>query len=85
MRKPALFIDQIHSNSAADQCLCFPYIDSTISTNFLNLKFQASSSHHLWLYSLVFVGLGRETPKPGFLSAAQTLSVLLFNHFQILI
>ena len=36
MRKPAFCIcenkgaDQLHGNSEADQCLCFPYTDSTI-------------------------------------------------------
>ena len=34
--------DQLHSNSAADQYLCFGYLDSTIPC-FLDLKFQASS------------------------------------------
>ena len=48
MRKPAFCIcknkdaDQLHSNRAADQCLCCHYIDSTIT---LLPKFKISS---LW-------------------------------------
>ena len=41
---------------AADQCLYFCYIDSTIPL--LNPKFQAFS-HLLWLFSSVCVGPGR--------------------------
>ena len=46
MRKPTFGIcgnkgaDQLHSNCAADQCLCFCYIDST---NPLLHKFKISS------------------------------------------
>ena len=37
-------------NRAADQCLCFRYIESQIPPNF------QASIHFLWLYSLVCVG-----------------------------
>ena len=56
MRKHAFFIlenkgaDQLSCYRAADQRLCFHYIDSTSP-----LKFQASS-HLLLLYSQVCVG-----------------------------
>ena len=43
--------DQLRGNHAADQRLCFLY-----TIYFLNLKFQASS-HLLWLYSPVCVGM----------------------------
>ena len=61
MRKPAFCIcknkdaDQLRGNREADQCLCFRYMDTTIS---LLSKFKASS-HLLWLYNLVCVGPGR--------------------------
>ena len=48
MRKPAFCLcenkdaDQLHSNCAADQRLCFRYMDSAIPL-YLNPKFQASS------------------------------------------
>ena len=68
MRKPAFFIyryenkgaDQLHGKHAADQLLCFCYIDRT-TLYFLNPEFQAYS-HLLWLYSLECVGPGLETP-----------------------
>ena len=41
---------QMCSNRAADQCLCFRYIDSQIPPNF------QASIHFLWLYGLVCVG-----------------------------
>ena len=45
--------DQLHGNHAADQRLCFLYIDSTLlSLYFLNSKFQASR-HLLWLHRYV--------------------------------
>ena len=46
--------DQLCSNCAAYQNLCFRYLDSTIPRYFLNPKFQASS-HLLSLYSSVCV------------------------------
>ena len=50
--------DQLHGNHAADQRLCFLYIDSTLlSLYFLNSKFQASR-HLLWLHRLVRVRPG---------------------------
>ena len=61
MRKPGFCIcenkdaDQLRSNCAADQRICFRYTDSTIP---LLPKFQASR-HLLWLYSPVCVGPGR--------------------------
>ena len=45
--------DQLHGNCAADQCLCFCYIDSPIH------QLQASS-HLLWLYSPFIVGSGQK-------------------------
>ena len=51
--------EQLRGNHAADQRLCFHYIDSTISL-LLILKVQASS-HLLRLYSPVCVGPGRKT------------------------
>ena len=56
MRKHAFYIlenkgaDQLSSYRAADQRLCFHYIDSTSPLNFL------ASSHLLLLYSQVCVG-----------------------------
>ena len=67
MRKPAFCIcenkdaDQLLSDCAADQRLCFRYNDSTIPL----FLFQASS-HLLWLYSPVCVLVGN--PKTGFLT-----------------
>ena len=49
--------------AAADQRLCFRYMDSTIS--YLNSKFQASS-HLLWVYNLVCVRPGRKPQRPVF-------------------
>ena len=71
MKKPAFCIcenkdaDQLHSKCAADQRLCFRYIYSTIPRYFLDPKFQASG--HLWLYSLVCIGTGRNPLKTCFL------------------
>ena len=71
MRKPAFCIcenkdaDQLRSNCAADQRLCFRYTDCTIPTHYLNPKFQASS-HLLWLYSPVCVGTDRKPRRPVF-------------------
>ena len=67
MRKLAFCIcenkgaDQLHSNRAADQCLCSRYIDST--TPLLPKSEISASSHLLLLYSRVC-----ETPKTGFLA-----------------
>ena len=64
MRKPAFCIcknkdaDQLCSNCAAYQHLCFLYTDSTIPL-LPKSEFQASS-RLLWLYSLVCVGPGRK-------------------------
>ena len=72
MKKPAFCIcenkdaDQLRSDCAADQRLCFHYMDSTVP---LLSKFEISSLNpssvglqpglcHTWL----------ETPKPGFLT-----------------
>ena len=70
MRKPDFCIcenkdaDQLRSNCAADQRLCFSYIDSTIpllpKSDFL------AFSHLLWLYSPVCVGPGRKPRRPVF-------------------
>ena len=72
--------DQLRSNCAADQLLCFRYIDSTI---LLNPKFQASS-HRLWLYSPVCVGPGRKPRRQLFsCRASNYLIIFLFpgGHF----
>ena len=66
MRKPAFCIcenkdtDQLPGNHEADQSLCFRYIVQFLY--FLNSKFQ-TSSHLLWLYSLVCVGPGRKAER----------------------
>ena len=60
MGKPAFCIcenkgaDQLRGHHAADQCLCFCYIDSTLFY-FIHMKFEASSCL-LFLYSHVCVG-----------------------------
>ena len=73
MRKLAFCIcvnkasDQLHSNCATDQRLCFHYIDSTIPL-LPKHKIIQTSNHLLWLYCEP--GLCRtwlETPKTGFL------------------
>ena len=70
MRKPAFCIcvnkdaDQLRSNCAADQRLCFRYTDST-SLYYLNPKFQGSS-HLMRLYSPVCVEPGRKPRRPVF-------------------
>ena len=80
MRKPAFCIcknkgaDELQSNYAADQRLCFYYIDSTI---LLLPKSEISS----FLPSSVAVqhGLCRtwsETPKTGFLATGLILSLI---------
>ena len=48
--------DQLHSNPAADQRLCFHYIKSTLPLYFPNPKFQAPS-HLLWLTAWFMSGL----------------------------
>ena len=64
MRKPANCIgenkgaDQLRSNCAADQRLCFRYIDSTIPL-LAKSKIQASR-HILWLHSPDCVRPGRK-------------------------
>ena len=69
MRKPAFCLcenkgaDQLLSNCAADQRLCFRFIDSK-TLYLLNHKFQASS-RLLWPYSPACVGSGRK-PKDRF-------------------
>ena len=62
MRKPVFCLckirgaDKKRGNHAADQRLCFCCIDSTV---LLPPKFEfQASSHLLWLYSPVCVGLG---------------------------
>ena len=53
MRKPAFCIgaNQLHGDRATDQCLCFPYIDSTI---LLLPKSEISSP--LWFHNPFCVG-----------------------------
>ena len=69
MRKPAFCIcenkdaDQLRSSCAADQCLCFCYMDSTMT---LLSKSKISSLKLLWLCSLVCVGPGRKPRRPVF-------------------
>ena len=69
MRKPAFCIcenkdaDQLCSNCAADQRLCFRYTDSTSS---LLPKSEISSLDLLWQYSPVCVGPGRKPRRPVF-------------------
>ena len=83
MRKPAFCLcenkdaDQLRSNCAADQCLCFRYTGSTIPL----LCTSDISSH--WSSSVaVQPGLCRawsETPKTGFLNVLLILmEILLF-------
>ena len=72
MKKPVFCIcenkgtDQLRGNHAADQRLCFPYIDIVQFVYRQRPKFKASS-HLLWLYSLVGVRPGPNTPTTGFL------------------
>ena len=70
--------DQLRSNCAADQSLCFRCIDSTIL--FLHPKFQASY-HFLWLFSLVCVSLVCVRPGrkllTGFLLMRLLMSLIL--------
>ena len=87
MRKPDFCIcenkdaDQLRGSREADQCLCFRYMDSTIPL-YLNPKSQ-DSSHLLWLYSLVFVGLGKNPEDRFSQNEAQMniLNVLLKSKF----
>ena len=64
MRKPASCIcknkdaDRLRGNSAADQRLCFRYINCT--DFLLSNPICEVSSQLLWLYSPVFVGPGRK-------------------------
>ena len=57
--------DQLRGNRKADQRLCFFATRIVESLYFLNPKFQASS-HLLWLYRPVCVGLGRNPRRPVF-------------------
>ena len=74
MRKPAFCIcenkgeDQLRSNCAADQRLCFRYTAQTLY--FLNLKFQASC-HLLWLHSPVCIRPGWKPQRQFCCDAAQ--------------
>ena len=56
--------DQLHGNHTTDQRLCFHYTDSVIPL-LPKSEFQASS-HQVWLYSLVCVGPGQESPRQVF-------------------
>ena len=66
--------DQLRGNHAADQHLCFRYIDSTIP---VLPKFQASN-HLLWLYIPVCVGPGRK-PRGQVFSQRGSLRRHLFS------
>ena len=70
MRNPAFCMcenkgaDQLRSNCAADQRLCFCYMDSAIP---LLPKYKIQASSHLeWLYSLVCVRPGWKPRRPVF-------------------
>ena len=79
VRKPAFCIcenkdaNKLRSSCAADQRLCFCYIDSTdplfSKSEISSLKASSVAVH------LVCVGPGRETPKTGFL----TMRLILFD------
>ena len=56
--------DQLRSNCAADQRLCFRYMDSTIPL--LPKSEISSSSHLLWLYSPVCIGPSQKPRRPVF-------------------
>ena len=81
MRKSAFCIcgnkdtDQLCSNCAADQRLCFHYIVQMFIPLLLNPKFQASSLL-LWLYHTVCVGLGGN-PEDRFSHKAAHMQLLL--------
>ena len=57
--------DQLRSNCAADQRICFLAIRIVQSLYYLNPKFQASS-YRLWLYRSVYVRPGRKSRRPVF-------------------
>ena len=60
MRKKgfAYGVYQLHRTWAADQCLCFGYMDCTISL--FSKKTPQTSNHLLWLYNPVCAGRGRK-------------------------
>ena len=84
MRKPTFCIcenkdaDQLRSNCAANQRLCFRYTDSTIT---LLPKFEISSlySHFMWLYSPVCVGPGRKPRRPVFSERGSYLLAMVIH------
>ena len=68
--------DQLRGNREADQRFCFRYIDSTIPL--LSKSEISSSSHLVWLYSLVCVEPGRK-PECWFSHDAAQLEVLNYH------
>ena len=70
MRKPAFCIcdnkaaNQLQVNQAVDQRLCFRYIDSTVPLPVLAKS--EISSHLLWLYCQVCVGLSQKPRRQVF-------------------
>ena len=84
VRKPAFCIcenkhaDQLRGNREADQRLCFWYTDSTIPL-LPKYKLQASS-HLVWLYSPVCVGLGQKPRRPVFSQRGSYLFITGVNN-----
>ena len=67
--------------SASRQRLCFCYIDSTI--RLLSKSEISSSSHLLWLYSLVCVGPGRKPERWFSHDAAQVIFSLKHTNLEV--
>ena len=89
IREPAFCIcknkgaDQLCDNPAADQHLCFCYIDSEIPLLLiLDLKFQASS-HLLWLYSPVCVEPDRKFRRWVCFEDGFALTQLMWNQVNL--
>ena len=85
MRKPAYCIcenkgaDQLRSNCAADQRLCFRYITSTIPRP---PKYEISTSSHLLrLHSPVCVGPGRKPRRQVIHDAAHIENLIMTGLF----
>ena len=88
MRKPAFCIcenkdaDQLRGDREADQRLLFATrIEQSLY--FLHLKFQ-SSSHFLWLSSLVCIGPGRKPRRPFFSERGSIAFVIQLKDASIL-
>ena len=82
MIKPAFCIcekkdtDQLHCDHAADQRLCFRYIDSIFCL--LGKSEFPTSCHLLLLYSWVCVRPGRKPRRPVFLRRGSYMKMYLF-------